>query len=87
MDPIRFLALQPKGAKSEPPAPSEAELRAQAAESRLSQQVRQARQAQQVPATQAQHAQQASVAADQAPATFLVRTAKVSSGQLLLWWN
>ena len=59
--------MQQESAKPKPPAkaptPSDAELRAQAAESRLSQQVRQARQAQQVPATQAQHAQQAADAA------------------------
>lgn len=75
--------MQLEGAKPEPtsklqPAPSDAELRAQAAESRLSRQVRLARQAQQFPATEAQRAQQAGlVTAHQAPQQ--VRTAKMFS--------
>ena len=79
--------LQQEEAKSQlpakPTAPSDAEVRAQAAESRLSRQVRQARQAQQVPATGAQHAQQAAdVAPHQAPAQ--VRRADWSSGRSLV---
>ena len=68
--------MQLEGAKPEPTSPSDAELRAQAAESRLSRQVRQARQAQQVPATTAQHAQQAAVVTAH-QASVQVRTAKL----------
>lgn len=87
---LKLPILQQESAKPKPPAkavaPSDAELRAQAAESRLSQQVRQARQAQQVPATKAQHAQQAADAAThQAPAQVRLTTVSFGPQHCFVW--